>query len=142
MTRRQFLTLAGASTGYSLLVRLDDAAAAPAPAPSREEMLRAFETVAPHTPGQPVAGEPHMTRVDLKCDVLVAGGGMAGVCAAVAAARNGAKVVLAQDRSRLGGNSSSEVKMHIVGANHHKSRPGWREGGLLEEFRLDDAVNN
>src|SRR5207244_5408632 len=61
---------------------------------------------------------------------------------AVAAARNGAKVVLVQDRSRLGGNSSSEVKMHVVGANNHKGRPGWREGGLLEEFRLDDAVNN
>ena len=32
--------------------------------------------------------------------------------------------------------------MHVVGANHHKSRPGWREGGLIEEFRLDDAANN
>jgi hypothetical protein len=74
--------------------------------------------------------------------VLVAGGGMAGVCAALAAARNGAKVVLIQDRSRLGGNSSSEVKMHVVGANCHKGRPGWREGGLLEEIRLDDAANN
>jgi hypothetical protein len=51
-------------------------------------------------------------------------------------------VVLVQDRSRLGGNSSSEVKMHVVGANSHKGRPGWREGGLIEEFRLDDAVNN
>ena len=83
-----------------------------------------------------------MTLVDLACDVFVAGGGMAGVCAAVAAARNGAKVVLAQDRSRLGGNSSSEVKMHIVGANMHGGRPGWRESGLIEEFRLDDAFNN
>src|SRR4051812_43165285 len=83
-----------------------------------------------------------MTLVDLNCDVLVAGGGVAGVLAAVAAARNGAKVILVQDRSRLGGNSSSEVKMHVVGANSHKGRPGWREGGLLEEFRLDDAVNN
>jgi len=51
-------------------------------------------------------------------------------------------VVLVNDRSRLGGNSSSEVKMHVVGANCHKGRPGWREGGLLEELRLDDAVNN
>ncbi len=67
---------------------------------------------------------------------------MAGVCAAVAAARHGAQVVLVQDRSRLGGNASSEVKMHIVGANSSNRRPGWREGGLLEEFRLDDAVHN
>ena len=60
-------------------------------------------------------------------DLLVAGGGPAGVCAALAAARQGAKAVLVQDRSRLGGNSSSEVKMHIVGANGHRDRPGWRE---------------
>src|SRR5437763_7258243 len=86
--------------------------------------------------------ERHMGLVDLDTDVLVAGGGIAGVCAAVAAARTGARVVLLNDRSRLGGNSSSEVKMHIVGASCHKSRPGWRESGLLEEFRLDDGVNN
>ncbi len=83
-----------------------------------------------------------MRLVRLETDVLVAGGGLAGVCAAIAAARNGAKVVLVQDRSRLGGNSSSEVKMHVVGANHHTARPGWREGGLIEELRLADAVNN
>ena len=83
-----------------------------------------------------------MRFLDLETDILVAGGGLAGVCAAVSAARHGARVVLLQDRSRLGGNSSSEVKMHVVGSNSHKSRPGWREGGLIEEFRLDDAANN
>jgi hypothetical protein len=83
-----------------------------------------------------------MALVDLTADVLVAGGGVAGVCAALAAARHGARVVLLQDRSRLGGNSSSEVKMHIVGATCHKGRPGWREGGIIEELRLADAVNN
>ena len=72
----------------------------------------------------------------------MAGGGMAGVCAALAAARHGAKVVLAQDRSRLGGNASSEVKMHVVGADCSGGRPGWREGGLIEELRLDDAAHN
>ncbi|MGC8990567.1 MAG: FAD-dependent oxidoreductase, partial [Verrucomicrobiia bacterium] len=46
------------------------------------------------------------------------------------------------DRSRLGGNSSSEVKMHVVGADCSGGRPGWREGGLIEELRLDDAVHN
>ena len=83
-----------------------------------------------------------MHLVNLDADVLVAGGGLAGVCAAIAAARHGARVVLLQDRSRLGGNSSSEVKMHVVGANQHTGRPGWREGGLIEEIRLADAVNN
>ncbi len=87
-------------------------------------------------------GEPNMSLNDLSCDVMIAGGGPSGVCAALAAARNGAKVILVQDRSRLGGNSSSEVKMHIVGANMHGGRPGWREGGILEELRLEDAANN
>lgn len=67
---------------------------------------------------------------------------MSGVCAAISAARHGARVVLVQDRSRLGGNVSSEVKMHIVGADNHGARPNWREGGLIEEFRLEDAVRN
>ena len=92
--------------------------------------------------GHPLVAEPNMTVVDVETDVLVCGGGMAGVCAALSAARNGARVVLVQDRSRLGGNASSEIKMHIVGADCHGKRPGWREGGVLEEIRLDDAVGN
>ncbi len=32
--------------------------------------------------------------------------------------------------------------MHIVGADHHGGRPGWREGGLLEELRVEDAAHN
>ena len=141
MNRRKFFAMTGLGAGYSLIVRADGfSSAAP---PSREQIGAAFDRVAPPGPGADhPAAEPHMTQVDLSCDVFVAGGGMSGVCAAVAAARNGAKVVLAQDRSRLGGNASSEVKMHIVGANCHNGRPGWREGGLVEEFRLDDAVNN
>jgi hypothetical protein len=83
-----------------------------------------------------------MRQVNIDADILVAGGGLAGVCAAISAARHGARVVLLQDRSRLGGNSSSEVKMHVVGANCHTGRPGWRESGLIEELRLADAVNN
>lgn len=131
--------MAGGLSAYTLVVRADG----DAPPPSREEISAAFAQVAPPTAlERRLEAEPHLTLVDLTCDVCVAGGGMAGVCAAVAAARNGAKVVLLQDRSRLGGNASSEVKMHIVGADCHGGRPGWREGGLIEEFRLDDAVNN
>ena len=102
-----------------------------------------FDVIAPpKNRRKAVPAEPNMTLVELQCDVLVAGGGLAGVCAALSAARHGAKVVLVQDRSRLGGNSSSEVKMHVVGANSHKGRPGWREGGIVEELRLDDAAAN
>jgi hypothetical protein len=141
MNRRQFLALTATGGGYSLLVR---AGAQPdSPDLSREDIGAAIESLhpAPATTRRP-AHEPHMQRVDLQTDLCIAGGGMAGVCAALAAARNGARVLLLQDRSRLGGNASSEVKMHIVGADHHGNRPGWREGGLIEELRLEDAVHN
>src|SRR6185437_7981047 len=143
MRRRDFLAAAGL-TGYSLLVRADGAWAGSSPVVTPPREIRdVFDVISPEKDAGPaLAREPHMSVVDLNCDVLVAGGGLAGVCAAVSAARHGAKVVLIQDRSRLGGNSSSEVKMHVVGADNHTGRPGWREGGLIEEFRLDDAVNN
>jgi hypothetical protein len=142
MRRRDFLKAAGVSAGYSLLVCADPTPVAAAEI-TPEDRRRYYDRIAPPLDRrQTMTAEPHMTMVNLSCDVLVAGGGLAGVLAAVAAARHGAQVVLVQDRSRLGGNSSSEVKMHVVGANCHKGRPGWREGGLLEEFRLDDAVNN
>lgn len=83
-----------------------------------------------------------MTRHELHTDFLVVGGGLAGVCAALAAARNGRKVILVQDRSVLGGNASSEIRMHTVGADIHGRRPGARESGLIEEFRLEDAARN
>ena len=82
------------------------------------------------------------SRRYLECDVLVAGGGMAGVCAAIAAARHGARVVLIQDRPVLGGNSSSEMRMTISGADISGGRPHARETGILEELRLDAAVHN
>ena len=78
----------------------------------------------------------------LTADFVVVGGGMAGVCAALAAARNGAKVILIQNRSVLGGNASSEIRMHIVGADAHGAKPGVRETGILEELRLEDATRN
>lgn len=135
MNRRDLLQ-AFPFAGYSLYVFAD-------PAQAAQSAARDFGTVAPPIARRrPSPNEPHMTLVDLQCDLMVAGGGLAGVCAAIAGARHGAKVVLVQDRSRLGGNSSSEVKMHVVGANSHKGRPGWREGGILEEIRLDDAANN
>lgn len=141
MQRRDFFSELSLG-GYALMV---NAAALPAHGqqPSPAAIKTQFDKIAPpYDARRLAAAEPHMTLVELDTDILVAGGGLAGVCTAISAARHGAKVVLIQDRSRLGGNSSSEVKMHVVGANSHKGRPGWREGGLLEEIRLDDAVNN
>lgn len=79
---------------------------------------------------------------EMKADVLVAGGGLAGVCAAIAAARNGASVIFVQDRSRLGGNSSSEIRMHVCGANHSKVLALWRETGIIEELKLTESATN
>ncbi len=82
----------------------------------------------------------------LDCDLLVAGGGMAGVCCALAAARLGTRVILCQDRPVLGGNASSEIRMHIVGATGLQAGQPLqlepREGGLIEEMRLEQAVRN
>ena len=142
LNRRTFLTTAGAGVGYSLVVQAGEF---PSPGKTRttEEIRAALEAVAPEVSAEALLGaEPHMRVVDLSCDLFVAGGGMAGVCAALAAARNGAKVILAQDRSRLGGNASSEVRMHIVGADYSGQRAGWREGGLIEELRLEYIAQN
>jgi len=84
---------------------------------------------------------------ELSCDVFVAGGGPAGVPCALAAARTGARVILAHDRAVLGGNASSEIRMHIVGADWHGKRGEElsveaREGGIIEEIRLTQAVQN
>ena len=75
-------------------------------------------------------------------DIVVIGGGMSGICAAVAAARRGCRVALVQDRPVLGGNASSEVRMHIVGATRHGKRENLRETGLIEEILLENKYRN
>lgn len=88
-----------------------------------------------------------MVRVQtLDADVAVLGGGVAGVCAALAAARIGARVVLVQDRPVLGGNASSEIRMHISGAEAliYRLKDGldYRETGIIEELKLEEVVRN
>ena len=50
-----------------------------------------------------------------KYDFVVVGGGISGMCAAVAAARQGLKVALVNDRPVLGGNNSAEIRVHLGG---------------------------
>ena len=89
-----------------------------------------------------------MLTHQINTDVLVCGGGAGGVSAAIAAARAGAKVILCQNRSVLGGNASSEIRMHIVGAdangfrNKYPMQTEARESGLVEELRLRQACEN
>ena len=75
-------------------------------------------------------------------DVVVVGGGLAGVCAAIASARQGASTALIQARSMFGGNASSEVRMHVVGASCHMSKPDVNEGGILMELLLANKARN
>jgi hypothetical protein len=77
-----------------------------------------------------------------KVDFCVIGGGMAGLTAAIAAARHGASVLLMQDRPVLGGNASSEIRVHICGADRHNQIPNLRETGILEEIRLENLRRN
>ena len=75
-------------------------------------------------------------------DVAVLGGGAAGICAAVAAARNGSKTVLVQDRPVLGGNASSEIRVHLNGVNHLRDGRPERETGIIEELLLHNRFEN
>ena len=80
----------------------------------------------------------------LRADLLVAGGGLAGVCAALAAAREGLSVVLIQDRPVLGGNASSEVRLWANGATSHMGNNNrWaREGGIMGEIMEENLWRN
>lgn len=75
-------------------------------------------------------------------DLIVVGGGLTGVCAAIAAARNGAKVALVHDRPVLGGNASSEIRMHVCGATNNMKKPELSEGGILHELMLSNKRVN
>lgn len=67
-----------------------------------------------------------------KYDLVIVGGGMAGTCAAISAARLGVKVALLQDRPVLGGNNSSEVRVHLGG--RIKIEPYPELGNIVNEI--------
>ena len=75
-------------------------------------------------------------------DVVVVGGGMSGLCAALEAARDGASVALVHARPVLGGNASSEVRVHISGADHSLEKPDYAESGILYELMLENKARN
>ena len=79
-----------------------------------------------------------MRTITYQTELCVVGGGMSGLCCAIAAARHGTRVVLVQDRPVLGGNASSEIRMWIGGA-HGKDN---REGGIIEEIFLENFYQN
>ena len=75
-------------------------------------------------------------------DVVVVGGGMAGICAAIESARGGADTALIHARPVLGGNASSEVRVHISGADHSLEKPDYAESGILYELMLENKARN
>lgn len=75
-----------------------------------------------------------------KVDFCVVGGGLAGICAAVSAARNGASVAIMQDRPMFGGNCSSEIRMWVCGSSNYEDDT--RETGILEEIDLENCYRN
>ena len=86
----------------------------------------------------------NLEKVSLTADLVVVGGGMAGTCCAITAARQGIKVVLIQDRPVLGGNASSEVRLWILGATSHMGNNNrWaREGGVIDELLVENTYRN
>src|SRR5277367_6951354 len=81
---------------------------------------------------------------NLTADLVVVGGGLSGVCSAITAARQGLRVTLIQDRPVLGGNSSSEVRLWVLGATSHMGNNNrWaREGGVIDEILVENMYRN
>lgn len=74
--------------------------------------------------------------IEHEVEFCIVGGGIAGLCAALAASRRGVKTLLMQDRPVLGGNASSEIRMCISGSKT------LLETGLVEELRLENVYRN
>ncbi len=67
-----------------------------------------------------------------KYDLVVVGGGIGGMCTAVSAARQGMKVALIHNRPILGGNNSSEVRVHLGAHVNIGKYPAL--GNMIREF--------
>jgi len=78
--------------------------------------------------------------MDKKYNLVVCGGGLAGVCSAIAGARFGLSTCIIQDRPVFGGNASSEIRVNIGGACTFNS---WaRETGIISEIFLEERKRN
>ncbi|SDK21898.1 FAD-dependent oxidoreductase [Streptomyces indicus] len=83
-----------------------------------------------------------MREESVDSDITVIGGGLAGVCAAIAAARLGRTVALVHNRPVLGGNSSSEVRVWVCGATAHGVHRWARETGIMGELYTENQYRN
>lgn len=85
-----------------------------------------------------------LRKQKVSVDFAVIGGGLAGICAAITAARGGSSVALIQDRPVLGGNASSEIRLWALGATSHMGNNNrWsREGGVIDEILTENLYRN
>jgi hypothetical protein len=81
-------------------------------------------------------GLPEQPEEAGEFDLVVCGGGYAGIGAAISAARMGCKVALIQNRPVLGGNGSSEIRVWAMGGIRRGLYPNI--GEIVEEFQ-DEA---
>ncbi|WP_080905566.1 FAD-dependent oxidoreductase [Parabacteroides sp. Marseille-P3160] len=99
--------------------------------PSDLKQLSSFRRKALGLPDQPQDAGSY--------DLVVVGGGVAGISAAVSAARLGCKVALIHDRPVLGGNNSSEIRVHLGG--RIEAGPYKELGNLQKEFGPEKGGN-
>ena len=81
----------------------------------------------------------HPNAQTITSDLVVAGGGIAGICTAISAARLGLRVALVQDRPVLGGNNSSEVRVHLGAWQNMPPYP--RLGDVVAEIGPKEGGN-
>lgn len=79
-----------------------------------------------------LCGIPDVAPCAGQFDLVVVGAGIAGMSAAVSAARLGCKVALINDRPVIGGNNSSEIRVHLGG--RISVGPYKELGNLQKEF--------
>ncbi|WP_235909006.1 FAD-dependent oxidoreductase [Roseiconus nitratireducens] len=101
------------------------------PPPPADEILSQWRRQQLGLPEEPAERGPY--------DLVVVGGGYAGMGSAISAARMGCRVALIQDRGVLGGNGSSEVRVWAMGNIRRGKYP--RIGEIVEEF-ADSATKS
>lgn len=75
---------------------------------------------------------PTIDRDETEYDLVVVGGGIAGICTALSAQREGLHVLLINDRPVLGGCNSSEIRVCLGGRLHEP--PYTNLGRLVKEI--------
>lgn len=82
-------------------------------------------------------------EIRIDADLVIAGGGIPGICAAVQAARLGLKTALINNRTHFGGNGSAELMISICGATGMQEfNFNARETGVIEELLLENLKKN